>query len=84
MTLYNDAEHSNEIGSFNIRFFKEEYIVGTPAGVLGMGRSLNMTLGAPVEEDAETEYVNITKEEYETITTKINQLHSIIKNFNKK
>jgi len=84
VTLYYDSEHSNEIGSFNIRFFKSEYTIGTPAGVLGMGRRMSFTLGESIEETSDTEYVNITKEEYETITTKINQLHSIIKNFNKK
>jgi hypothetical protein len=45
---------------------------------------MSFTLGESIEETSDTEYVNITKEEYETITTKINQLHSIIKNFNKK
>lgn len=83
VTLYYDSDHTDEIGSFNIRFFEISYIIGTP--IFGASpRSLQgAKLGSSDEESSENEYVKITKEEYETINTKINQLHSIIKNFTK-
>lgn len=83
VTLYYDINHTNEIGSFNIRLFETEYTIGTP--ILGSTRksSPNLKLGLSDDKSQESEYVMMSKEEYETLTIKINQLHSIIKNFTK-
>ena len=77
ITLYTDENKTNAVGTFIPRIEKFNYQVGTPS--LSMGKS--RALSAPAPED--TEMADITKDEYNALTSKVNQLMKIIKGLTK-
>lgn len=73
ITLYSDAECTNEIGSFRPRLFETEYQIGEPS----FGLRKSSILGAANE--GEEEMADITKSEYEALVSKVNQMMRILK-----
>ena len=69
--VYRDKELTIELGTFIAKEDTFEYIVGA---TMGKGRSRNMVLGSSQNEDN----VNISKQEYETLLSRVNQLTAIL------
>lgn len=69
--VYRDKELTIELGTFIAKEDTFEYIVGA---TMGKGRSRNMVLGSSQNEDS----VNISKQEYETLLSRVNQLTAIL------
>ena len=81
ITIYSDAACTNAIGSFVPRLFDSEYQVGEP--VLGLrkssARAFSATLLGAAAEEPDVEMADITKEEYDALVSKVNQMMRILK-----
>jgi hypothetical protein len=76
VSFYTDDEFTDEIGTINVSYGQEEYQVGEPL----MG--LRSTKGSPVLSSSGDETVTITKREYETLVSKVNNLIEMMSNLN--
>lgn len=74
ITLYSDAECTNEIGSFIPKLDVTEYESGELSVSMSMSKGRSMILGAPKDETI----VSLTKSEYDELTSKVNQMMRII------
>lgn len=72
ITLYSDAAATNEIGRFTPYLDKTEYQSGEPSFSAPKGRAL--LLGTKQDD----EIVSLTRSEYDTLTSKVNQMMRII------
>lgn len=76
VSFYTDMAFTDEIGTANVTYGQDEYQVGEPL----MG--LRSTKGSPVLSSSADETVTITKSEYETLVSKVNNLIEIMSKLN--
>lgn len=74
--IYSDADKTSPIGTFKPRIGVHQYQVGDEVS-LGAGMRKSAILGASVDGD---EMAEITKDEYNALLSRVNQLTKIIKN----
>ena len=81
VTVYSDSELTNVIGTFNPRAYSSEYQVGELVNAAPRRTKLFSSgifgATAPVEDENE-EVVEITKGEYESLVSKVNQMMRIV------
>ena len=80
ISVYSDQAMTNLLGVFRPRISKKEYTIGEPS--LGLMRTKSMVLSAPATE-SDAEMAEITKEEYDSLVSRVNQLVKIIKKLTK-
>ena len=76
VSFYTDSEFTDEIGTVNVIYGQNEYQVGEPL----MG--LRSTKGSSILSSSGDETVTITKREYETLVSKVNNLIEMMSNLN--
>ena len=74
--VYLDAGMTELIGTFRPRISSDKYQIGVPS--LGSTKSKSLVLSA-TSPDENTEMAEITKEEYDSLVLRVNQLVKIIK-----
>ena len=78
--IYSDSECTNMIGEFIAKYGINEYVIGMPSkSRTRMSTAFNTTM----EPNAEVEMANITKKEYESLLSRVNQMAEIISKLKK-
>jgi hypothetical protein len=78
--IYSDSECTNMIGEFIAKYGINEYVIGMPSkSRMRMSTAFNTTM----EPNAEVEMANITKKEYESLLSRVNQMAEIISKLKK-
>jgi len=78
VSVYSDAAKTNLLGTFRPRITWSEYQIGSPS--LGAPKR-SAILSASEPKDGET--VEVTKEEYDALVSRVNQMVKIIKKLTK-